>query len=559
MTMHLVENPADDLAADPAEDSTEQPAQAVEEGNAAVHAALMASSRVTPALLDRLAAHIALAPGEHARIEVRAPYTGGLLGHVPRARAADVTHAVARARAAQPAWAALGFDARKRIMLRFHDLVLARCEEVLDLVQLESGKARRDAFDEVMDVANVARYYAHRAEAFMRPRRRRGALPLLTKTWELHHPVGTVGFIVPWNYPLNLAVTDAIPALMAGNTAVLKPDHQTSFTALWAADLLYEAGMPHDVFPVITGEGAELGPHLVEQVDFMMFTGSTRTGRIIAHQAAERLIGCSLELGGKNPMIVCADADLDAVVEGLVRSAFVGAGQVCVSIERLYIEASIFDSLVPRLVERTRQIQLGGALDYSVDMGSLASQRQLDTVTRHVQDALAKGATLLAGGRHRPDIGPYFYEPTLLANVTEDMELFSAETFGPVVALYPFDSVDDAVDRANATRYGLNASVWTRDGKKAFALAARIQAGTVSINESFAATWGSVDAPIGGFKESGMSRRHGREGMLKYTEVQTVAMQRLVPISGPPTLARSTYERLMRKTLGLLARIPGLR
>lgn len=523
------------------------------------HTGLIESTRVTPQQLEKLTSHVALATGARERIPVRAPYTGAVLGQVPRARAEDVVEAVRRARQAQPAWAALGFDGRKRIMLRFHDLLLARRDEILDIVQLESGKARRDAFEEVLDVANVARYYAHRAASFLRPRRRKGALPLLTKTWELHHPVGTVGFLVPWNYPLNLAVTDAIPALMAGNTAVLKPDHQTSFTALWAVDLLYEAGLPPDVFPVITGEGAELGPPLVEQVDFVMFTGSTRTGRIIAHQAAERLVGYSLELGGKNPMIVFADADIDRAVDGLIRGAFVGAGQVCVSIERLYVEASIHDQVVERLVARMGELTLGAALDYSVDMGSLTSQRQLDTVTRHVEDALAKGATLLAGGRGRPDLGPYFYEPTLIGGVTEDMAMFAEETFGPVVAVSPFESVDQAVDKANATRYGLNASVWTRDHKKALAVASRIQAGTVNVNETFAATWASVDAPIGGFKESGMGRRHGREGILKYTEAQTIAVQRLMPIAGPPGISRVAYERIMSTALKLLARIPGLR
>ena len=298
--------------------------------------------------------------------------------------------------------------------------------------------------------------------ALLRPRRRRGALPLLTRTWEFRTPVGVVGFFVPWNYPLNLAITDAVPALMAGNTGVLKPDPQTSFTALWAVELLREAGLPPDVLPVVTGEGPVIGPALVERVDYVMFTGSVRTGRMVGSRAAERLIGCSLELGGKNPMIVLEDADLEAAVDGAVNGCFVGAGQVCISIERIYVHESLFEAFVRRFAERTKSLRLGAALDYSVDVGSLTSGRQLEAVEQHVRDALEKGATLAAGGRRRPDLGPLFYEPTILTNVREGMQLYAEETFGPVVSVYPFRDEEDAIARANATRYGLSASIWTR-------------------------------------------------------------------------------------------------
>ena len=306
------------------------------------------------------------------------------------------------------------FADRARIFLRFHDLLLERQDEVLDLIQWETGKARRHAFEEILDTAIVTRYYARRAERLLRPRRRKGALPLLTRTREFKSPVGVVGLIVPWNYPLNLAVTDAVPALMAGNAAVLKPDVQTSFTALWAVDLLRQAGLPPDVFGVVTGEGPLLGPALGERVDYMMFTGSTRTGRLVARQAAERLIGCSLELGGKNPMIVLADADLDAAVYGAIQGCFASAGQVCVSIERIYVHESIAERFLGSLAERTRALKVGASLDYSMEMGSLTGERQLQHVEEHVRDAVEKGAVVLAGGRRRPDLGPLFYEPTIL-------------------------------------------------------------------------------------------------------------------------------------------------
>ena len=293
------------------------------------------SEHIGPALVGKILAHVTLGEGPHDEIPAHTPLTGAVLAAIPAGTAADVEHAVNLARAAQPAWAARSFAERARVFLRFHDLLLRRQDEVLDLIQLETGKARRHAFEEVLDTAIVSRYYALHAQRLLRPRRRKGALPLLTKTWELRSPVGVAGFIVPWNYPLNLAITDAVPALMAGNAAVLKPDAQTSLTALWAVALLREAGLPAEVFPVVTGEGPVVGPAVGERVDFLMFTGSSRTGRVVARQAAERLIGCSLELGGKNPMIVLHDADLEKAVDGAVRGCFAAAGQVCVSIERM--------------------------------------------------------------------------------------------------------------------------------------------------------------------------------------------------------------------------------
>ena len=516
--------------------------------------------RIDEQMLMRLLRHVTLEPqAQRSALEVRIPFTGEVLGHIPHGTDLDVATAVELARAAQPAWATCSFEERARVFLRFHDLLLDRQDEILDLIQLESGKARAHAFEEVADTAVVARYYAHHAESFLRPHRRRGALPGLTTTIEQRHPVGVVGFMVPWNYPLNLAVTDAIPALMAGNTAVLRPDRQTSFTALWAVDLLRESGLPPDALTIVTGEGPELGPSLIGAVDFVMFTGSTSTGQLIASQAAPRLIGYSLELGGKNPMLVLADADVDRAVEGAIRGCFVGAGQVCVSIERIFVHESIFDRFVERFAERAKALRMSAALDYDGDMGSLTSVRQLNTVKRHVDDAVAKGATLRAGGRVRTDIGPLFYEPTILTDVRSDMVLYDEETFGPVVAVYSFANEDEAIERANATRYGLNASVWSRRRREGIRVASRLQAGAVNVNEVYAATWGSVDAPIGGFKQSGVSRRHGREGILKYTEAQTIAAQRLFPVAGPPSLGSARAARVLTAALRLMKRIPGLR
>ncbi len=509
---------------------------------------------VGSAQVARLLARITCAPGPHEEIVARAPYTGQVVASLPAGSEADAELAVQRARSAQAAWAQLSTADRARVFLRFHDLRLDRREEALDLIQIENGKARRHALEEVFDTAVVCRYYALRAEGLLRARKRRGAIPGLTRTWELRSPLGVVGLIVPWNYPLSLAVTDAAPALLAGNTVVLKPDPQTSLTALWAADLLIEAGLPPDVLPVITGEGAVLGPALGERADYLMFTGSTRTGKLVARQAAERLIGCSLELGGKNPMIVLADADLEAAVDGAIRGSFVGAGQVCVSIERIYVHQSLLERFLASFAERARGLRMGAAADLSVEMGSLTTQRQLRKVEEHVRDALDKGATLVTGGRRRPDLGPLFYEPTILADVRENMTLFAEETFGPVVSVYPFATEEEAVEKANRSRYGLSASLWTRDVTRGVQVAARIRSGSVNVNEAYAAAWASVDSPIGGMKESGLRPRHGAEGLLKFTATQTVAVQRFLPLAPSGRLGVAQFARWMTRLLRLARR-----
>jgi succinate-semialdehyde dehydrogenase/glutarate-semialdehyde dehydrogenase len=508
--------------------------------------------------LDRLANRVA--PGEpRERAPIEVPFTGETLGHVPRCAPADVTAAVARAREAQCSWAARPLAERTGVFLRFHDMVLARQDEILDIIQLESGKARRHALEEVLDTAIVARYYAHTAAAHLATRRRRGVFPVFTHTVERRPPKGVIGVIAPWNYPLTLAVTDAIPALIAGNAVVVKPDEQTPYSALWVYDVLEEAGLPAGLAQVVTGRGRELGPALIDGVDYLMFTGSTATGKVVAQQAAARLIDYSMELGGKNALIVLADADIDRAVDGALRGAFSNGGQLCISAERIYVEAPVWDGFVSRFADAARRLRLGAGLTWEVEMGSLASAQQLSTVQRHVDDAVAKGAEVLAGGRHRPDLGLYMFEPTVLAGVTPAMELYEEETFGPVVAVSPVADADEAVSVANRSRYGLNFSVWTRDIRRGRAIAARLEAGTVNVNEAYAAAWASVDAPMGGFKESGVGRRHGTHGIVKYTEPQTIAVQRLVPIAPPAFLGAARYARVMNRFLRLYRHMPGSR
>ena len=508
---------------------------------------------------QRLVAGVTLADPARPLTPVIAPFTGQPLAGIPAGIPADVELAVRRARDAQPRWGAQPVADRSKVLLRFHDLLLERGDEVLDLIQLESGKARRHAFEEILDTALVARHYGIHAAGYLRTRRRQGAFPLLTTTREVRHPVGVVGVIAPWNFPLILGITDVLAALAAGNAVILRPDEQSSLTALWTAALLKECGLPADVLQVVTGPGPVLGPPLIAGVDFLMFTGSTRTGKLVATQAAQRLIGFSLELGGKNPMLVLEDADLPAAVDGAVRGCFIGAGQVCVSFERIYIHEALYDRFAQQFVERVKAMRLAPSLDYDADMGSLTVPRQMGATETHVRDAIAKGATVLAGGRARPDIGPLFYEPTVLAGVTADMRLYGEETFGPVVSLFRFASDDDAIARANDTSYGLNGSVWSKSISHAMRVAERLKVGTVNVNESYAATWTATASPIGGMKESGFGRRHGAEGILKYTEVQTIATQRGLALAPFPFMSERSYTRMMPALLRVMRRLPGVR
>lgn len=498
-------------------------------------------------------------PGEE--VCVVHPVTGEELGRVPVASAANVEAAVGRARAAQRAWEATRVGERARVLMRFHRLLFRRRDEILDTIQNETGKTRRDAFGELLAVAATASYYAARAERYLAEEVRDGAVPLVTTGRVQHPPLGVVGFITPWNYPFLLAIGDALPALVAGNAVIVKPSETTPLSAELAVRLLAEAGLPDGLGVLVHGPGAQVGPELLARVDGVAFTGSVATGRRIAVAAAERLIPCSLELGGKNPMIVLDGADLDRAVAGLLSGAFYNCGQTCIAVERVYVERGSYEAFVERTARRAEALRLGWSLGWEMDVGSQVSRPHADKVMQHVRNAVEAGARVVAGGRRRDDLGPAFVEPTLLTDVPAGAILHDEETFGPVVAVYPVADEDEAVAAANDTPYGLNASVWTGSRGRSVDLARRIEAGAVGVNSSLL-VYHTVDVPMGGMKQSGLGRRHGRAGLLRFTRTRSIVTGPAAGGGYDAMLARDESGRkadMVGRLFRLRGRIPGLR
>ncbi len=455
---------------------------------------------VAPLLARVVTSHDA---GTHLPVH---PFTGAPLAALPLSSARDVAAAVERARTAQRSWARVPVRERAAVLDRLGALVLERQSEVLDLVQMESGKARRAAFGEVDHVARLTRHYALRGARYLAGRREPGLTPLLTGVRVHRRPVGVVGVVAAGNHPLALALADAVPALLAGNAVVVKPDLQATLSALWVAEQLEGAGLPAGLFAVVAG-GGEVGAALVDHVDQVAFTGSTATGRTVAARAGERLVGATLVLGGKSSFYVAADADVPSAVRAAVRACFSDAGPLGLPVERLVVHEAVAEEFLGGFVAAVRELRLGPGLDYSADVGSLVSAEQLHRVTRHVDDALARGARALAGAVHRPDVGPYFYAPTVLDDVPADALCATEETSGPVVTVTRVASDDEAVRVLNDTPRGREAIVWSADVVRARRLAVRVGASTVVVNDE-------------------RGRRYGRDAVEAVTDAQTVAVRR---------------------------------
>jgi len=457
------------------------------------------------------------------------PATGETVRELPCASEREVRDAVMRARSAHPAWFALGTRRRIAILKKFQHLVYERKSEIAKLITSEVGKPSVEALTtEVIVALDSARFYIENGYSLLHEEPlRHGNLAMKTKAGRiLHEPYGVIGIISPWNYPFSIPATESLAALVAGNAVVLKPSEFTSLIALELAELFHRAGVPKDVFQVIVGDGATGAALLNSELDKLIFTGSVATGKRIAQIAAARLLPVVLELGGKDPMIVLDDADIDVASSGAVWGAFVNAGQTCLSVERCYVHHSIYEPFLDACVRKTKQLRVGNGMDPQTDVGPMIHERQLRIVEQQVEDAVAQGARVLTGGTWLPDLGPNFYAPTVLADVNHNMQIMREETFGPVLPIMPFETEDEAVRLANDSEYGLAASVWTRDRARGEAFARRIAAGTVLVNDAVSC-FGISEAPHGGVKSSGIGRTHGRFGLEEMVRIKYVASDRL--------------------------------
>ena len=470
-----------------------------------------------------LASLLSHLPSSQVSVPIHNPTNGKKIYDLPQLSASVVESSVRQSRDAQLQWGALSPAERGRIILKTHDLLMANQSRLIELLQLETGKAKSHAFEEIAGAYGAARYFGKIAAKALKPRRTKAGVPFLTKTWVEHAPLGVVGVITPWNYPLALTMLDVLPALAAGNSVVQKVDNQTALTVLFARHLAIEAGIPTSAWQVVVGEGAEVGNAITDHADYVAFTGSTATGRLVAERAAKRLIGYSLELGGKNPMIVLEGANLKRAADLALAGAFGSAGQLCVSLERVYIPNHLKEEFATELAARTQMLNVGSSKHFDMDMGTLAGQAQLDRVSGFVDQAVESGAKVVAGGHALPEHGPYFYAPTVITDVTPTAELYRKEVFGPLLAIEGYDSIADAIELANDTEYGLNASV-VGPKREALRVASQLMAGSVNINEGFRATFASMESPMGGMKNSGMGRRNGVEGLLRFTETRTVGL-----------------------------------
>ena len=488
-------------------------------------------------------------------IGVENPATGELITTIAVMGADELSAMAARGREAQPPWEALGFDGRARIMRRAQKWMVDNAERVLQCVVQETGKTEEDA--QISDygyTASALGFWAKEAAKYLADERVpswNNPVAIGKKLVIRYAPIGLVGVIGPWNYPIVNSFGDCIPAMMAGNSVILKPSEVTPLSALLMAEMMRECGLPENVFQVATGDGGT-GSALIANVDCVMFTGSSRTGKAVMRAAADALVPCYLELGGKDPMIVCADADIERASNAAAFYSMNNAGQVCISVERCYVDASVYDEFVERVTGNVRGLRQGAPTGAgSVDVGAVIFPPQLEIVDEHVRDAVEKGAKVLTGGH--PVSGPgRFFEPTVLVDVDHSMKCMREETFGPTLPIMKISDAEEGVRLANDSDYGLQASVWTKDVDKGEALARRIQAGVVCVNDA-QVNYTALNLPMGGWKSSGLGTRHGANGIRKYTKVQSLLVTRRALKREPfmfPYKARQTM--MLRRFFKLL-------
>ncbi len=461
------------------------------------------------------------------RLSISSPATGEPIGEIAVHTADEVRAVVQRARDVQPAWAALGFDERAKYMRKALKILLARQEDFIDVIVRETGRSRVETvMMEMFPACDSLSYYAKRAKKLLSDRRPSLHLLKTKKLLVTYKPLGVVGIITPWNGPFILSLNPTVQALMAGNAVIVKPSEVTPFSGRLVGELFEEAGVPAGVVSILEGDG-ETGAALVDGgIDKISFTGSVRTGRKIGEACGRNLVPCTLELGGKDAMIVCDDADMERAVGGAVFGAFMNTGQFCCSTERVYVMDSIADEFTNRVIEKVRTLRQAGSGEY--DLGPMIWPRQLEVIERHIADARDKGANIVTGGKRNEALGDMFYEATVLTEVNHDMAIMTEETFGPVLPIQRVRDEAEAISLANDSEYGLSGSVWSKSNDRAVAIAKQLDTGSVCVNDS-SVTYGAHEAPFGGRKASGVGQIHGPEGIRGYCHAQPIIIDRFTP------------------------------
>ncbi|MAG32222.1 MAG: aldehyde dehydrogenase [Deltaproteobacteria bacterium] len=489
----------------------------------------------------------------HRRYDVKNPVTLESIGQFDSATEEEVRAAVVRARKAQHGWAAKTFDERAEVLWRLVDTIVERQDEIVELVMRETGKARSEAVSmEVMAPCMQISHYAKRAAKYLATSRRRptGVMRFAKKLTLIYQPLGVIGLITPWNGPVALAANPLAQALMAGNAVVHKPSEVTPFSAVLLKDLTVAAGLPEDLYQVVQGDG-QTGAALIEAgVDKVSFTGSVATGRKVGEACGRNLIPVTLELGGKDAMIVCRDADIDRAADGAVRGSFFNTGHYCCGTERVYVPESIYQPFVDKVVVQAKTLRQDEAGDG--DVGAVFWDKQMDIIEAHMADAKEKGAKVLVGGERNRGLSGYFFPPTVVVDVDHGMDLMKSETFGPIVAIQKVRDEEEAIELANDSAYGLSGNVWTQDLDRGEALGARIRTGSVSVND-IAVTYGIPEAPFGGVKESGVGQVNGEVGIRGYCHLHPIIVDTTKKAQGGYPYTREGadgMQKLIKRVFG---------
>ena len=459
------------------------------------------------------------------RFIIKNPATAEPIGEFEVATAEDVKEAVARARVAQKSWGATSVEKRAEVLQAALRILLDNKEKYIDRIISETGRSRLETiFMELFPACDSINYFSRRAPKMLKPHSVGMHLLRMKSAKVVYQPLGVVGVIAPWNGPFIMSLNPTVQALLAGNAVVIKPSEITPYSGKLVEEMFQEAGLPKDVVQVVLGDG-ETGAALVESgVDKISFTGSVATGRKVGESCGRNLIPCTLELGGKDAMIVCSDADLERTVNGAMFGGFMNVGQFCCGTERIYVVDSVADAFIEKVVEQTKQLRQ--ATEGEFDVACFISGSQIDLVEAHVKDAVEKGATILTGGKRASAVGGNFYEPTILTDVTPDMLVMHEETFGPVLPIVRCKDEAEAVRLANESKYGLSGSVWTKNKQKGYELAQQVETGSVCVNDT-GLTYGALELPFGGRKNSGVGHVNGgANGLRNYCHAQPIIIDR---------------------------------